>query len=180
MRASRGPPSPRREGHRLRRCQTPPPRRHSLRAGALARDTRRIRRLPAHALIARIACGSHGPGLSLPDPPNPRPARYTAVAATHAASGTRRRAVAHGHANASATRGGGIPPLSCPLPTAPLRGRRPVIRSSFPSVSLSPRFLPRPHRPDLQSQCLITPLPSLFAIIAKTQARMMAKGRAAL
>jgi hypothetical protein len=80
----------------------------------------------------------------------------------------RRRAVAHGHANASVTRGGRIRPLSCPLPTAPLLGRRPVIRSSFPSASLFPRFLQRPHRPDLQSQCLITPLPSLFAIIAGT------------
>jgi hypothetical protein len=174
-----GTPSPRRKGHRLRRCQTPPPRRHSLRAGALARDTRRLRLLPVHALTRgppAAALGRKAPSKSeagagsghldfsagipaaprcgvkklVPDartPKRPRPARYTAVAATHAASGTRRRAVAHGHANASVTRGGRIRPLSCPLPTARLRGRRPVIRTSFPSASLFPRFRPRPHRP---------------------------------
>jgi hypothetical protein len=115
----------------------------------------------------RVPSG-RGTGFSLRSKPRPsRPARYTAVAATHAASGTRRRAVAHGHANASATRGGRIRPLSCPLPTVRLRGRRPVIRPSFPDASLCPRFRPRPHRPDLQSQCLITPLPCPLAIIAK-------------
>ena len=86
--AALGPPAPRRKGHRLRRCQTPPPRRHSLRAGALARDTRRLRLLPTHALMRGSPAAAVGTGLSLPDPPNPRPARYTAVAATHAPSGT--------------------------------------------------------------------------------------------
>ena len=49
---------------------------------------------------------------------------------THAAPGPRCRAVAPGHANASDTRAGGLPPLSCPLPTARLQGRLPVIRPS--------------------------------------------------
>jgi hypothetical protein len=102
---------------------------------------------PARGVPLRGSPAGHGLGCSFPIPPNPRPARYTAVAATHAASGTRRRAVAHGHANASVTRAGGLPPLSCPLPTVRLRGRRPVIRASFPSASLCPRFRPRPHRP---------------------------------
>ncbi len=43
-----------------------------------------------------------------PGPSQPRPARYTAVATTHALVRHLRRAAAHGHANASTTRDGGI------------------------------------------------------------------------
>jgi hypothetical protein len=136
-RAARGPPSPRRNGHRLRRCQTPPPRRHSLRAGALARDTRRLRRLPAHALTR----GPPAAGTFLPGPSQSKAGTIHRRCRHSCPVRNRRRAVAHGHANASDTRGGGIPPLSCPLPTARLRGRPPV-RSFLAPVGFLNSYVP--------------------------------------
>ena len=139
-----------------RTCAAPSKKRSACGQGGLrffVSEKARPHRPHAGASSAPRVPSGIGTGFSLRSkPPSPRPAQYTAVSASSAASGTRRRAGCSGHANASATRAGGVPPLACPLPTARLIGRRPVIRASFPDASPFPRVPPAPSPSYLQSR----------------------------
>ena len=86
---------------------------------------------------AGFRCAAALRGVAWEVPPKPsRRHPFPPLIATHAFVRHLRRAVAHGHANASVTRGGGIPPLSCPLHTARLVAGS---RSSVPPDRPLPR-----------------------------------------